>query len=180
MRQLVVLAAMVALAGAVNGAADDPVSCKAEGLHICCPACVKSITDTLEPVKGITNTTVDRPSKSVTFTASDQAVAQKAHEALAKAGFGFTFKAGDKSIDMPAQKFDGKTDTVVFKAVHDCCAQCTGAINKLFNEGTTKVAISSKGKQRDLTVTGQNLDPNDLLQRLQKAGFTGVMEATKK
>jgi copper chaperone CopZ len=180
MRQLFDFAALVAVVGVVQAAPDDAVACKALGAHLCCNNCVNSVKEALAPVKGVTNLVVDRAKKEIVFTASDKDVAVKAHEALVKAGFGFTFTAGDKTIELPAQKLEGMTATMVIKGVHDCCPQCTGAINGLFKEGNAKVAISGKGAQRDLTVTGADLDPTAVLQMLQKAGFTGVVESSKK
>jgi copper chaperone CopZ len=178
MRQLAVFAGLVMIATVAQAAVtDDPVVCKASGAHMCCKSCENSIVKALEPVKGVTNVVTTRAKKEITFTADSADTAAKAAKALQDAGFGFTFKAGAKDVSVAAQKPSGKGDTVVVKGVHACCPACTETIKGLFKEAT--VTIDPKGIQRNVTVTGKNLVEADVLEALQKAGFTGTIESKK-
>src|SRR5215467_4061563 len=58
-----------------------------KGVHLCCPACVKSVAGILKDVDGIQNPKCDTKAKSVSFTAPDDKTAQKAVDALAAGGF---------------------------------------------------------------------------------------------
>ena len=56
------------------------------GVHLCCQGCVNAADAALRSVEGV-NSRCDMENGTVTLTASDDAAAQKALDALAAAGF---------------------------------------------------------------------------------------------
>src|SRR4051794_31985755 len=76
------LSAMMVLGAAVM--AETKVEVKK--VHLCCNACVKGVATALKGMEGVTPA-CDRENGTVTITATDQATAQKALDALADAGY---------------------------------------------------------------------------------------------
>src|SRR5438874_1816947 len=86
MRQLFAAVTILAAVGAVR-ATDGEVKCKADGVHLCCAKCEKSVTEILTKVNGVTKITCDRKGKAVTFEAKDKKTADDAVAALLNGGF---------------------------------------------------------------------------------------------
>jgi copper chaperone CopZ len=170
MRQLFAGVTFLALVGAVY-ATDGEVQCKAEGLHICCKQCENSVKGILAKVDGVSKVAVDRKGKTVTFEAKDAKAADAAVTALFNGGFCGKMMVGDKTVDVKNTDLGAKADELTFKNVHACCPQCISALEGLFPDAT--VTITGKGAQRTVAIKGKELDPNAVLQTMQKAGFHG-------
>jgi hypothetical protein len=133
----------------------------------------------LGKVEGIGDVKCDRANKSVSFTAKDPTAVMKAVEALEAGGFGPTEgEFGDTSFKKAIKTTTGmKTNEVTVLGVHACCGQCNTAIKALFKDA--QVTITGKGPQKDLRITGKDLDPAQVLNTLQEAGFTGKVGVKK-
>src|SRR5262245_49426624 len=77
-----VFAALLAFAGAAR--AETKVEIKKT--HLCCPACVKAVAGILKEIDGVKGA-CDAKTGTITITATDEATAQKAVDALAAGGF---------------------------------------------------------------------------------------------
>ncbi len=175
MRQLFVAAGLIVAVSAVQVAAQDGKKAEVKGAHICCGQCVKVMTGILAKVDGLADVKVDQKTKTVTFTAKDKATAERAVSAIYEAGFAGTAKYDDAALAAPAAKqSDSKTKEITVKGVHACCGQCHKAIKALF-EGA-KVDITGTGAQRTVTITGADLSPATVLQKLNETGFNGKIE----
>src|SRR5271155_4790812 len=112
MRQLAVLTMFVAAISFVRADQGEPVKCKADGVHLCCNACVTSVKGILGKVEGLTAVKVDRTADDkITFEAKDEKAATAAMAALVKGGFWceVTMGLGNKELRKftpPAQKAD--------------------------------------------------------------------------
>jgi mercuric ion binding protein len=174
---------MISLVGAalvcqLTPADGGPYACKFEGLHLCCKGCEKVVQDVLGGVKGVSGTACDRTTKVVTFKAKNDKAADEAVGALANAGFHFTVTIGDKSFPLTTNPTGLKGDEITIRNVHACCPDCEKAIEGLFKEA--KVTFVRQGPQKDVTIISKGLDADEVLQKLQKAGFQGVIAEKKK
>jgi copper chaperone CopZ len=155
-----------------------PAKCKAEGLHLCCKGCEKAVHQVLDKVRGVSDVTVDRGARTVTWQAKNDKAVDAAVSALVDAGFHFTVMIGDKKLDVTTKTTGLKADEIVIRNVHACCEDCEKAIEDIFKEA--KVTFAGMGPQKDVTVKGKDLDADDVLRRLEKAGFQGVIADKKK
>src|SRR3954467_6627828 len=70
----------------LGAAAMAETKVEVKGVHLCCGACVKGVATALKGLEGVKGV-CDRDNKTVTITATDDAAAQKALDALAAAGY---------------------------------------------------------------------------------------------
>jgi copper chaperone CopZ len=135
--------------------------------HVCCPMCVKAIAKVLEDA-GVKGEAV-QATKSVSFTAPDEAAAQKAIDGLAAAGFhGEIDNKNLKMKDSGAP--DGKVTSLTLKGIHNCCGQCNTAIKATVKKVEGVASDDAAAKKNSLTVTG-NFDAKALVKALNDAGF---------
>src|SRR5262249_35165779 len=159
-RQLMAAAVLVALVGFGRAERNDDVVCKAEGMHVCCKSCEKSLTEILGKVDGVSKVSVDRPNKRGTFEAKSDKAASDAYNALMKGGFYCTLTQGDKS-SATSSSVNLKADTITVKNVHACCGQCVKALKALFKDA--EVTVEGTGSQKDVTIAGKNLEGQAVL-----------------
>jgi len=98
-----------------------------KGVHLCCEGCVNGVYDALKGVEGV-KSHCDMENGTATLTASDDAGAQKALDALAAAGFhGDT---GNTQLAMKAESHvpQGKVKRLKVSGIHNCCQPCCEAI----------------------------------------------------
>jgi copper chaperone CopZ len=164
--------ALAVLALLVGSAAAGKVEVK--GPHICCQQCSNVVAKILAKVDGVADVSSDRTTKTVVFTAKDDAAAKAGLKALIDGGFFGSATVDGK--DLPtgvAEPAKGtKADVVVVKDVHVCCGACQKAINALFTDA--KVTYEGKGPQRAVNIAGKDLDSGVVLEALRKAGFNGA------
>jgi periplasmic mercuric ion binding protein len=163
------LAAVVLCAGSAI-ASDVEV----KGPHICCGQCVKVVGKILEKVDGVSEVKADMTTKTVTFTAKDNAAAKAGFKALVDGGFFGAATEDGKELKLKGLKLKKgeKADTVAVKDVHVCCGQCEKAIMKLFKDST--VTFEGKGPQRTVSISGAELEASAVVAALRKAGFNGT------
>ena len=159
------LAAACVLAGAAR--ADTKVELK--GVHLCCPACVKIVGDTVSKVDGA-KAACNREDKTVTITAKDDATAQKALDALAAAGFHGDTGNKDIAVKDDSGATKGKVKSLTLTGVHNCCAQCCKGIKATVGKVEGVKGDTAKPKATTFEVTG-DFDGEELVKALNAAGF---------
>jgi copper chaperone CopZ len=160
-------ASLCLLGGASVARAETKVELK--NVHLCCPACVKAVGAVLKKVEGVKGA-CDREAKTVTITATDDAAARKAIDALAEAGF-----HGDPGSKALAMKDDsgvtaGKVKSLTLTGAHNCCGACCKAIKATVKKVEGVTGDDTKPKAKEFTVTG-DFDAAALVKALNAAGF---------
>jgi len=152
------------LAGSVRAETKVTIS----GTHLCCRQCLNAVDATLKDMKGVTHKS-DQQAKTIELTAENDEAAQKAVDALAKAGFyGKTNSDKVKYADVAASK--EAVEKLEVEGVHNCCGQCTTAIKKAVTGVSGVTGTSVKAKDAAFTVEGK-FKPEDLVKALLDAGF---------
>src|SRR6516165_8420946 len=113
MRSLMLLVPAIALVCQSGADETGPTKCKAEGLHLCCKGCEKSVQQVLEKVRGISEVKVDRGARTVTWQAKNDKAVDAAVSALVDAGFHFAVTIGDKKLDVTSKSTGIKGDELV-------------------------------------------------------------------
>ena len=153
------------------------LKCKAEGLHLCCKECEKTVQEVLAKVSGISEVACDRPGKTVAFKARNEKAADEAVSALVNAGFFFQVTVGEKMYPVTSKVSSVQGDPLVVRNVHACCEECEKATEQLFKGA--KVAFEGKGTVKDMTLAGQKFEAEEVLQTLHQAGLHGVVVGKK-
>jgi copper chaperone CopZ len=175
MRQVFLAATVLVAVAAMQATAGDGKSGEITGAHICCGQCAKIVKGILEKVDGLSDLKVDQKTKTVTFTAKDKKVAEKAFAAMYDGGFAGKGKFGEDALKAAtATQSNSKVDAVTVEGVHACCGQCVKELKGLFPDAEVKVAGS--GPQKAVTITGKDLSPAAVLQKLNDTGFNGKIE----
>jgi periplasmic mercuric ion binding protein len=159
------LAVMLVLAGAAG--AETKVELK--GVHLCCPACVKTVGDTLKKIDGVKGA-CDQKAKTITITAKDDETSQKALDALAAAGFHGDTGNKDLTIKDDSGATQGKVKSLTITGVHNCCTACCKAIKGTVKKVGGVTGDTAKPKEDTFEVTG-DFDAAELVKALHDAGF---------
>jgi len=153
---------------AAAAAAETKVEVK--GVHLCCGACVKGVNTALKGIQGVTPV-CDRDNGTVTITATDEALAQKALDALANAGY--YGETDNKSLaikpstsGLPA----GKVKSLTLAGTHNCCKSCTNAIKTAVKTVPGVTGDTAQPKSASFDVTG-DFDAAAVVKALNDAGF---------
>ena len=123
----------------------------------------------LKPIEGV-KPKCDQKAGIVTITATDDAAAQKAINALAEAGF-----HGKSSNDKLAMKDDsgvkaGKVKSITLTGIHNCCGMCCKGIKEIVKKVDGVSGDTAKPKVNTFEVTG-DFDAAALVKALNDAGF---------
>jgi hypothetical protein len=176
MRQLfvVTLAVVAGLALAAGPSLAGQVEVK--GVHLCCNQCVKVAGGILAKVEGVSNAMCDREAKTVKFTAKDAKAATAGVQALLDGGFfgAATDDGKEVKVAVATPPAGAKGASVTIKEVHVCCNACRKIIQGLF-EGTT-IEYAGTQVQKEVKISGKDLDKAAVLETLRKAGFNGKVE----
>jgi len=158
--------AICALVFAGSARAETKVELK--GVHLCCPACVKTVGDILknEGVKG----TCDQKAKTVSITAADDKAAQKALDALAAGGFHGSTGNNDLAMKEDSGAPQGKVKSLTLTGVHNCCKACCMAIKSTVKKVNGVTEDTAKPKANTFTVSG-DFDAAEVIKALNGAGF---------
>jgi copper chaperone CopZ len=137
-------------------------------VHLCCGQCVKIVGGILkkEGVKGA----CDREAKTVTITAEDAKAAQKAVDALTKAGFHGTPDSKDVTVKDDSGVEKGNVKSLTLTGAHNCCPQCCKTIKATVKKVEGVTGDTAKPKGDTFTVTGE-FDAAALVKALNDAGF---------
>jgi len=152
-----------------TGAIKAETKVELKNVHLCCGACVKAVGNILSGIDGVKGQ-CDRQNKTVTITAPDDKTAQKALDALAKAGF--HGKTGNKELaikeDSGAKK--SKVQSVTVSGIHNCCPACCKAIKNVVKKVDGVTGDTAAPKKATFEVTG-NFNAAELVKALNDAGF---------
>jgi copper chaperone CopZ len=157
------------LALALTGAARAETKVELKGVHLCCPMCISTVNGILKKLDGVKGE-CDQAGKTVTITAPDNATAQKAIDNLAAAGFHGTTNSKDVTVKDDSGAEKGKVKSVTVTGVHNCCRQCTQALQATLKkvDGVTENTV--KAKETTFEVMG-DFDVQALVKALNDAGF---------
>jgi copper chaperone CopZ len=165
------LLSLVAALALTSGARAADVTVTMSDVHMCCGSCVKGAQKTVATVDGATGV-ADQTNRTVVITAPDLATAQKAVDALIKAGFyGKTKDEGIMIVSETGAKGE-KVQTLKVKGVHLCCPKCVKAVNKALADVPGVTGNTATKGAESFEVTGDFKD-SDVFAALQKAGLTG-------
>ncbi|HEY3860821.1 MAG TPA: hypothetical protein VGO59_02950 [Verrucomicrobiae bacterium] len=144
-------------------------------VHLCCQKCVDGANKTVSKVDGVT-AVPDKVEHTIAITAPDVATAQKAVNALVKAGFYGECKDEGIKIASETGAKDEKVQTLKIKGVHLCCPKCVKAVHEAV-AGVSGVTgdTCAKGVET-FEVTGDFKD-SEVFDALKKAGLTGKVAA---
>lgn len=165
-----VLLSLVAALALVQAVRADDVTVKIKDVHLCCDKCVDGVGKAVAGVDGA-KAVCDKTAKVVTITAPDVATAQKAADALVKAGF-FGEADGGVKMDASTGAENEKVKTLKIKGVHMCCPKCVKGFNAAIKDVPGVETNDCVKGAKIITVKGDFKD-SDLMDALQKAGFTG-------
>jgi periplasmic mercuric ion binding protein len=150
-------------------AAQAETTVELTGVHLCCPACTAAVKSAVHDLEGV-KATCNQQKSTVTITATDDAAAQKALDALAAHGFHGDTGSSPIKIKDDSGVTAGKVTSVTFSGVHNCCRSCNKAIEKAIKKVDGVTGDTAKPKTDTLTVTG-NFDAAELVKALNDAGF---------
>ena len=158
----------------VGQAGASEVSVK--GPHICCPQCVTVVGKILAKVDGVSDVQASAKTKTVTFTAKDDAAAKAGYKALLDGGFfgSATNDGKEIKLDIASPKKGDKLEVVSVKDVHVCCGACKNGIKALFKDA--KITYQGTGPQLTVRIEGSDLYPGTVIEALRKGGFNGTLE----
>lgn len=136
--------------------------------HLCCPQCLTGVAAALKDVDGVKHE-CSQQEKTIAIKAESDEAAQKAIDALAKAGFyGATDneKIKYKLADAPK----GDVERLEIIGVHNCCGACTQAIKKALGTVDGITANTVKAKSDSFVLEGK-FSAEKAIQALLDAGF---------
>jgi mercuric ion binding protein len=140
-------------------------------VHMCCGKCVAGAQKTVASVDGAT-AVADQTNRTVVITASDSATAQKAVDALVKAGFYGKTKDEGIKLDYETGAKGDKVQTLKVKGVHLCCPSCVKGVTKALADVPGYTGNTAVKGAESFEVTGDFKD-SDIFDALHKAGFAG-------
>ena len=138
-------------------------------VHLCCGACVKGVGAALKGIEGV-KPACDREKGTVTLTATDDAAAQKALDALAAAGYHGDTGSSSLAIKDEPNVPKGKVQSLSLTNSHNCCGSCCKAIKASVKKVAGVSGDTAKPKTANFTVTG-DFDAAEVVKALNAAGF---------
>lgn len=139
-------------------------------VHLCCPTCKKAVETAVGGIKDA-DVKVDLVKKTVTVTANDDAVAQKAVDAIASAGF--YGSSGNDKVAIKTPGAEGTSSNADLVGFHNCCVGCEYSIKSGVNEvdGVDSTVV----KKRSCNVKG-SFDVAAVLKAANDAGFSASVK----
>ncbi len=158
----------VALVLLAAGALQAETKVTLSHLHLCCGKCTKAVDKAVASVDGA-SVAINKKGGSATITASSDAAAQKAVDAIAAAGL--HGHSNNAAIAMKGTSVKaGKVSRIEFTGVHNCCGGCNKAIQKAISSVAGADANTAKPKSSSIVVEG-NFDAQAVAKALFHAGF---------
>lgn len=161
---LVGIGAVLSLAGAAR--AETTVVLK--GVHLCCGGCVKGVAKAVQGSGA--KAACDPKAGTVTITATDDAGAQKAIDALAAAGYHGESDSKTVKVKDDSGVAAGKTKSLTLTGAHNCCGACCRGIKATVKKVEGVTGDTAKPKTDTFTVTG-DFDAAALVKALNAAGY---------
>jgi mercuric ion binding protein len=150
------------------------IKVKLTGVHLCCQGCVNAADAALMSVEGV-NSRCDMENGTVTLTASDDATAQKALDALAAAGFHGSTDNQQLAMKPVSNVPQGKVKSLKVSGIHNCCEPCCEAIKEAIATVDGVTSDTAKPRATTFEVTG-DFDAAALVTALNAAGFSAQVE----
>ena len=149
----------------------EEVRAKISDVHLCCQNCVNAVQKAVAKVAGA-KADVDADAGTVTLTAADKAMAQKAADALVAAGyFGTCENSGVKLMAVCGAKGE-KVQSLKIEGVHLCCGKCVKAVDRAVKATAGAKDHTAVKGAKSFEVTG-DFNDQELFAALQKQGLTG-------
>ncbi|PHS12286.1 MAG: hypothetical protein COA78_08515 [Blastopirellula sp.] len=143
-------------------------------MHICCGKCVRGIEAAVKDLTGVKATIDAKKGTTVLSAVSDEA-AQKAVDALAKAGYHATSDSKEIKMKNDSGVKKGKVTRLELTGIHNCCRKCNTAITKALASVDGIEANNAKPNSDTLVVEG-NFEGTALIKALFAAGFHGKVK----
>ncbi len=140
-----------------------------KGVHLCCGACVKGVATAVKGLEGV-SAKCDRDNGTVTITATDEAAARKALDALGAAGYYGDTGNKDLIVKPAANVPAGKVKSLSLSNTHNCCKGCTNAIKGAVKSVNGASGDTVQPKKATFEVTG-DFDAAAVIKALNDAGF---------
>ena len=150
------------------------IKVKLTGVHLCCQGCVNAVDAALMSVEGV-NSRCNMENGTVTLTASDDATAQKALDALAAAGFHGSTDNQQLAMKPVSNVPQGKVKSLKVSGIHNCCEPCCEAIKEAIATVDGVTSDTAKPRATTFEVTG-DFDAAALVTALNAAGFSAQVE----
>jgi periplasmic mercuric ion binding protein len=157
----------VVLVPVLSARAETKVELK--GVHLCCPRCTAVAKSAVRGIEGV-KAVCDQKTGTVSITAPDDAVAQKALDALAAHGFHGDTGNSTLKIKDDSGVTAGKVTSLKLVGVHNCCGRCNKTIKDTVKKVDGVTGDTAQARTDSLTVTG-NFDGAELVKALNAAGF---------
>lgn len=142
---------------------------KVSGVHNCCGACSKKITETLNGIEGVSGINAKAKAETLSFSAPDDKTAQAALDALGKAGFhGTKVEGGKVAFKDDSNVKDAQAQRLELVGVHNCCPGCANAIKDLLGAVDGVKGHSAKG---DSVVIEGEFNGQEVVKALNAGGF---------
>jgi copper chaperone CopZ len=176
----VAIAAVAAAGLFLTGMAEPVVKVEVKGMHLCCGGCEGAATKAVEE-GGAKEAKADKAGGSLTFTAKDDGVAQKALDKLAAAGFWGQVESktyalkDDSGTVVPPKGKQVHVSSGTYKGAHNCCDGCNKALKEAIKKVEGVESEDAKAKEATFIVKG-NYDPAALLKALHDAGYHVKMD----
>ena len=170
----VAIAALAAAGLCLTGMADPVIKIEVKNMHLCCGGCEGAATKAVED-GGAKEAKADKGTKTLTFTAANEKVAQAALDKLAAAGFWgevekpFAFK-DDSKTQLPPKAKPAKVSSATYKGAHNCCEACNKALVEAIKSVEGVESEECKAKEATFTVKGA-FDPAALVKAVNAAGY---------
>ncbi len=174
----VVMAAVAAAGMLLTGMADPVVTVEVKDMHLCCGGCNGAATGA---VNGGGGKDAAASGKSVTFTAPNDAAAQKALDKLTAAGFWGTLESktlkltDDSGTVLPPKAKPVKISSGTFKGAHNCCDGCNKALKEAIKTVEGVESEDAAAKTATFTVKGA-YDPAALIKAIHDAGYHAKLD----
>ena len=173
--------AILAAAGLALAAAHEPVvKIEIKGMHLCCGGCEGAAKGAIESGGG-KDVATDKAGGSLTFSAANDAAAQKALDKLSAAGFWGTIESktvalkDDSGTVLPPKAKPIHVSSAVLKGAHNCCDGCNRALKEAMKSVEGNESDDAKPKEASFTVKG-NYDPAALIKAIHNAGYHAKIE----
>jgi copper chaperone CopZ len=173
-----VLVALATAGLAMTGMASPTASYEVKGLHLCCNGCNGAATGA---INGGGGKDAAASGGSVTFTAANDAAAQKALDKLTAAGFWGTIESktlkltDDSGTALPPKAKPVKVSSGTFKGAHNCCDGCNKKLKEAI-KGVEGVTEDDCAANKPVFVVKGEFDPAALIKAIHDAGYHAKLD----
>lgn len=144
-----------------------------EGVALDCETSIKTVTDSLAEVKGVTDVTADADLGLITLNVANDNSAKKALEALAKAGLHGTVKSKSKSVAFPTSgaKQGVKLSNFLLKGPYLGCNTSVTRLQEALQIVKGVEIVEIDRGDRLVKISGKEIEVWAAIEAINKAGF---------